>query len=514
MFVLLLLSQNPNWWPTYGADLANTHFSPLKGAMSTAPSVVWQYSDVGYVERSPATAEIGDGDNYLETLVPGYTTGNLALLEGATQTVQWTYSSSAANAISTAAMYDVDNDPQLECIATYNGGSAEGIVCLDGLSGAAQWTSTRGKTRGSAKVAELVPSNPGLEVVISDTNGILCLDAATGTQLWFAQLGLSSSTPALADVDGDGRLEVGVACYDTAAVLEGENGQVKWKHPISNQYSSPTLFDVTGDGVPDLVLASDMEVRCYDGNTGALHWTVSTTYSVEAGIAAWDLDNDDTVEVLIGCRNSTNTAGVFYCVNGRTGNVEWNYSTDYGVHRAVSLVDVNSDNQVEILLPGCKNGGANTLKCLRPDGSLLWEVSLSTAHDIHDPSNSDYDNDGCAELIVGTYGVNSAWFLDDPNDSSGCGVLSGSERDMEIGMGYGEPEITTSGNDLLLILPRDTKGELSIYDMAGRQVMSLFSGMMRKGEYRFHLSVESAGLYVAAFTTEQGTVSSTLEIVR
>ncbi|MEO0249003.1 MAG: hypothetical protein ABIN58_05545, partial [candidate division WOR-3 bacterium] len=92
MLLLILITQNPAWWPTYGYDLANTHFSPFKGAMSSTPSTTWQYTGAGYVERSPATAEIGDGDPNLETLVPGYNTGTLALVDGTTQSVQWTRS--------------------------------------------------------------------------------------------------------------------------------------------------------------------------------------------------------------------------------------------------------------------------------------------------------------------------------------------------------------------------------------------------------------------------------------
>jgi len=105
MLLFLIISHNPAWWPTYGFDLANTHFSPLKGAMSSAPSITWEYTGAGYVERSPATAEIGDGDLCLETL---------------------------------ACIYNLDADPQLECMVSISNGV--GTVCLDGLTGATQWT--------------------------------------------------------------------------------------------------------------------------------------------------------------------------------------------------------------------------------------------------------------------------------------------------------------------------------------------------------------------------------------
>jgi len=137
MLLFLIISHNPAWWPTYGFDLINTHFSPLKGAMSSAPSITWEYTGAGYVERPPATAEIGDGDLCLETLVPGYNTGTLALVDGVNQSVQWTRAV-GSNPISTACIYNLDADPQLECIVSISNGV--GTVCLGGLTGATQWT--------------------------------------------------------------------------------------------------------------------------------------------------------------------------------------------------------------------------------------------------------------------------------------------------------------------------------------------------------------------------------------
>jgi len=232
----------------------------------------------------------------------------------------------------------------------------------------------------------------------------------------------------------------------------------------------------------------------------------------EAGAAAGDLDNDGVVEVIIGCNNSSNTAGCLYSINGATGAVNWTYPVSYGIHRAVSLIDVNGDNAVEILLPGCKNGGPNGLKCLRPQGTLLWEVSFSTAHDIHDPSNADIDGDGCAELIVGTYGVNAAWFLDDVGNASDCGVLETGEDP-----GYPEtllPRISFAAGRILLHLPRDASGTLCLYDPAGRRSAVLVSGEIMAGEYGFDIEGLVPGVYTAVFVHERGTASCVVPVKR
>ncbi len=503
MLLLILVSQNPAWWPTYGYDLANSHFSPFKGAMSSTPATTWQYTGAGYVERSPATAEIGDGDPNLETLVPGYNTGTLALVDGVTQSVQWTRSI-GSNPISTAGMYNLDADPQLECVVSISNGV--GTVCLDGLTGATQWTFSSAVTWGSAKVADFVPGNPGLEIIVGGGSGLYCLNSS-GAQLWLASIGAVNSTPAALDIDGDGLYEIAVSSSTTLAVLEAENGAVKWSQAFGGEYGSPCLKDVTGDGVADVVVGNASGVvYCRNSNTGALNWSVTMMYpKCEAGAAAWDLDNNGVVEVIVGCNNSLNTAGCLYSINGATGAVNWTYPVAYGVHRAVSLIDVNGDNIVEILMPGCRNGGPNGLKCLRPAGTLLWEVSFSTAHDIHDPSNADIDGDGCAELIVGTYGVNAAWFLDDVGNASDCGVLETGEDP-----GYPEtllPEVSFTAGRVLLHLPGDVAGMLCLYDPAGRRVTVLISGEIRAGEYSFDIGGLVPGVYTAVFVHERGTAS-------
>src|SRR6185503_7394314 len=65
-------------------------------------------------------------------------------------------------------------------------------------------------------------------------------------------------TPRVADLDGDGRLEVVIAggnempSFGEAIALDAETGAVRWYASVDAElYSSPVLLDVTGDGVKD-----------------------------------------------------------------------------------------------------------------------------------------------------------------------------------------------------------------------------------------------------------------------
>lgn len=67
------------------------------------------------------------------------------------------------------------------------------------------------------------------------------------------------SSPALADVDGDGKLEVGFGNYERDIVMLEENGALKWRYHVADTvWSSPAMADADGDGLPDLIIGTDI----------------------------------------------------------------------------------------------------------------------------------------------------------------------------------------------------------------------------------------------------------------
>lgn len=102
--------------------------------------------------------------------------------------------------------------------------------------------------------------------------GVVAFDGTNGKRLW--NLGLRGfaqkqrfgarwhtvfSTPAIADVDGDGKPEIAFGSFDRNVYLLNSNGQVRWFYNAADTiWSSPAFADTDGDGKLELIAATDI----------------------------------------------------------------------------------------------------------------------------------------------------------------------------------------------------------------------------------------------------------------
>ncbi|MCU0491772.1 MAG: FG-GAP-like repeat-containing protein [Chloroflexaceae bacterium] len=90
------------------------------------------------------------------------------------------------------------------------------------------------------------------------------------TQRWAASQGYSEnlygvySTPAMADVDGNGPLVIGFGSFDRNIYLLNADGSVRWYyHNADTVWSSPAFADVNGDQRLDMVIGTDISANSF-----------------------------------------------------------------------------------------------------------------------------------------------------------------------------------------------------------------------------------------------------------
>jgi hypothetical protein len=101
-----------------------------------------------------------------------------------------------------------------------------------------------------------------------------------------SQTGLWAGPPTLADLDGDGALEVAVAGHRYFSVLEAD-GTLKWRAPIEETTTATgsVAFDFDGDGAAELVYGDHFDVRIYRGSDVILFSTARLATGVESPVA-------------------------------------------------------------------------------------------------------------------------------------------------------------------------------------------------------------------------------------
>ncbi|HMO02488.1 MAG TPA: FG-GAP-like repeat-containing protein [Oligoflexia bacterium] len=230
--------------------------------------------------------------------------------------------------------------------------------------------------------------------------GVVALNANDGTIFWifsikkfakkkkfFAFRHAVFAKPAVADVDGDGKMEIGFGSFDRNIYLLGANGKPRWYYNAADTvWSSPTFADINGDGKLELIIGSDisqnLRMKPPTHNGGYLYalktdnlrgklvpfrsprlviWQKAFEQVIHsAPVIAELIPNNPGSEIVIGSgcffpQNTNNKIGKWYkVVNLKNGETLATLPIDACTPSAAAIADINGDGLNEII--GFSNG--------------------------------------------------------------------------------------------------------------------------------------------------------------
>jgi hypothetical protein len=212
------------------------------------------------------------GDSVFSTAAMAdlYSNGDTEIVSGGDSTAGIAYGQTYANGGHIRILSSAGN--------LFTGNPAGGLVC--------QYNTNQNIDRSSPAVGQFLGGGAvGIAIGdgsyysgASDSNRVFAINTSCGLA-WSTQLdGITADSPALADVEGNGALEViegttGGHVY----VLNGANGNPIWASPTSGQViGSPVTADLTGGGYQDVIVPTTNGIDIFDGRSGVQVATLGT----------------------------------------------------------------------------------------------------------------------------------------------------------------------------------------------------------------------------------------------
>jgi len=333
---------------------------------TAAHSVEWTSTDFAGPFRALSWGDI-DADGHVEFLSgsfesdSGYGDGLFFVHDALTQELE--YQSGPTTDENWTGLWrirnaNVDADPQQEIFVTTSEFYSGIIICYDGITHAEQWRAQipSGQSFTSMAVADVdndgqLEIAAGVETLSSTSGSVYVFNAASGALEWhspslvppFADLSLMR----IADVDGDGHLEIVVGNYESAIfVIDGVT------HTIQNLGNhGVTALDTPdrdGDGVAEVVIGTETgAIQVLDAFSGTVIQTVGNYIERIDGLAVRDVTGSPAADYAFALN------GEVFVYDGATNAVAWSsgvlgYSA--GAEDSLLIGDVDGDGVLELVV--------------------------------------------------------------------------------------------------------------------------------------------------------------------
>jgi len=243
------------------------------------------------------------------------------------------------------------------------------------------------------------------------------LHEKTATKLFMVFLMAAiATTPVaiLAMTSQQGTTQLPTATTQEPQVAKAPTPQKEWNYTTGNSMrSSPAVADVDADGQLEVIIGSfDKKVYCLN-RTGGKEWNYTTGNVVESSPCVADVDNDAQLEILVGSFD-----GKVYCLNvtGGTPKVQWSYQTGDWIRTSPCVADIDVDGKMEVIV----GSNDNKVYCLNRTGGSKWNFT-ATDDILSSPCVADLDGDSYLEVLVADFSGN-IWRLSGANRFLGVAV--------------------------------------------------------------------------------------------
>lgn len=229
---------------------------------------------------------------------------------------------------------------------------------------------------------------------------------------WFKRIGPLTHSPAVADVDDDGKDEVFSFTHFGELYRHNIDGTEIFKTTnYGAAYSSPSVADLDSDRIPDVVACTDRNLYVFNSATGVIksQFAIPSAYLCRVIPTLADLDKDGKPEVIIPLKSFSGPSQLLVLKYQATTMLQ-SFSVPMSagnIYASASVADTDKDGFLEIVI-----AEATKVMVYEHNGVLKWEQTLVapiTGCQVNGAGSfggcskaalADLDADGFLEIVV------------------------------------------------------------------------------------------------------------------